>query len=263
MRRKLVIRPQQILLAYAFNLLKASLEIATMNGLLDYSSSSDEEAAEGVVHAQQKVGVTTQLPVNGTAQSSAIEAVQPPTADIAGVANDAGDALLGPKMPEDMVTPDEEQSEQDIMRRLTRATHPMSAIPDSPPGSPDSAANARIQRFLELKARGVHFNEDLAGKSTFRNPSLLSNMMKRAGIDEDGQYATSLPTMLWDPLIFPEWSYKDGLLRSQQELREQDEAAKKAQSAAGKRTIEFATASNSGGSSRNSTPNQQSKRRRP
>jgi hypothetical protein len=232
-----------------------------MNGLIAYDSSSDEEGVHAV--EARKVGVALESPVNSTAHITPHAIVQPRDAAGADAANGAGGALLGPTMPDDVVDSYEVQSEQDIIRRLTRASHPMASIPESPPGSPDPAANARIGKFLELKARGVHFNEDLASKSTFRNPSLLSNMMKRAGIDEDEQYTTTLRTALWDPSIFPDWSYKEELLRSQQDLREKDEAAKKAQSAIGKRTIEFATASTSGGSSRNSTPNQQSKRRRP
>lgn len=233
-----------------------------MNGLIAYDSSSDEEGAPSVVEVR-KVGVAPESKTNGTAHFSAHETVLLNGSDRADATNGEGGALLGPKMPDEAVYSYEAQWEQVIIRRLTRASHPMPAIPDSPPGSPDLATNARIERFLELKARGVHFNADLAGKSTFRNPSLLSNMMKRAGIDEEDQYTTTLPKALWDPSMFPDWSYKEGLLKSQQELREKDEAVKKTQSAAGKRTIEFASASNSGGSSRNSTPNQQSKRRRP
>lgn len=233
-----------------------------MNGLIAYDSSSDEEGAQRVVKVR-KVGIALESPVNCTAQTLADGTVHPLAAGKADITKNAGGALLGPTMRDDVIDSYEEQSEQDIMRRLTRATHPMSAIPDSPPGSPDPAASARIERFLELKARGVHFNQDLANKSTFRNPALLSNMMKRAGIGENEQYATSLPAAMWEPSIFPEWSYREGLLKIQQELRERDEVAKKVQSAGGKRTIEFAPASNSGGSSRLSTPNQHSRRRRP
>ena len=231
-----------------------------MNGLVAYASDSDDESA-GIVVEAQKVGAQESL-VNGAAQGSVHEAVHPRTAGNTDATNDVGGDLLGPTMPEDIATSYGEQSENDMMRELTRATHPMSAIPESPPGSPDQTANARIERFLKLKARGVHFNEDLASRTTFRNPSLLANMMKRAGISEEEQYTTSLPTALWDPSVFPEWSYKEALLKTQQELRGKDEAAKKAQSAAGQRTIEFASASNSGGSNK-STPNQPSKRRRP
>ena len=257
------VRPSKVttratLQVYALSLHPHNLETADMNGLVPYDSSSDDEGAETVVGAQ-KVGA--QSFINGTAQGLVQEAVHPRTAGSTDATNHAGGDLLGPKMPEDMATSYAEQSENDTMRELTRPTHPMSAIPESPQGSPDQTANARIERFLELKARGVHFNEDLASRTTFRNPSLLSNMMKRAGLSEEEQYTTSLPTALWDPSSFPEWSYKEALLKTQQELREKDEAAKKAHSAAGQRRIEFATSSNSGGSNK-STPNQPSKRRR-
>ena len=154
-------------------------------------------------------------------------------------------------------------SEREAIRYLTQAPVPVTSLPPSPPGSPDPAANDRFRRFLELKAKGVHFNEDLSKKSVFKNPSLLSNMMARVGIDEQEQYRTSLPVGLWSPTDFPEWAYKEGLLKSQQEVQGKNEANKKMLSAAGKRTIEFTSESGSGASSRKSTPGQQGKRRRP
>jgi len=235
-----------------------------MSGLVTYESSSDEEGVDASTD-QRKVGSSPDLQVNGIAQRGVLESARPSAADDSNTANGIEGALLGPTMPEGAVPSEsyEELSEQDIIRHLTQATHPMISMPDSPPGSPDPAANARIQKFLELKARGVHFNDDLAGKATFRNPTLLSTMMKRAGIEKHEQYSTSLPTVLWDPSSLPGWAYKEALLKTQQELREKDGEEKKSLSAAGKRTIEFASASVSAGSSRHSTPGQQSKRRRP
>jgi len=87
--------------------------------------------------------------------------------------------------------------------------------------------------------------------------------MSKVGIDEKAQYNTSLPLDLWNPNDFPEWAYKEGLLKSQQELKSQSDANRKMLSATGKRTIEFTPESASAGSSRKSTPGQQSKRRRP
>jgi hypothetical protein len=88
-------------------------------------------------------------------------------------------------------------------------------------------------------------------------------MMSKVGLDEKGQYNTSLPRGLWDPTDFPDWAYKEELLRSQQNLQGQNDANKKLLSATGKRTIEFASETGSGSSSRTSTPGQQSKRKRP
>ncbi|KAJ4566846.1 hypothetical protein HRR82_008416 [Exophiala dermatitidis] len=180
--------------------------------------------------------------------------------------------MVGPTMPDRVVengldgetTPATQQStsERDAVRFLTQASHPMTSIPSSPPGSPDSALNAKFARFLELKAKGVHFNEDLASKSTFRNPSFLSTMVARVGLDESDQYRTSLPPQIWNPLAFPSWAYKEELLRSQQTIREQESATKKSLSAAGKRTIEFTSGGTPGVSSRDSTPGMSSKRKR-
>ena len=156
-----------------------------------------------------------------------------------------------------------QMSERETIHYLTQTTHPMTSIPPSPPGSPDPALNAKFKRFLELKTKGVHFNMDLANKSAFRNPGLLATMMMRAGLEEEDQYRTSLPLETFDPTGFPTSAYKEELLRSQQSLKEQDLAAKKSLSAAGKRTIEFTSGGASGASSRESTPGTQIKRKRP
>lgn len=221
-----------------------------MKGLVSYDSSSSDEGDDEVRTGQpEKVGVSEQVSLIGKSSSSRMPDYTAPNSTVGyvGTANQQGDTLIGPMAPDGVVDSYEESSEQDLIRYLTQATHPLTSIPESPPGSPDAAADARIQRFLELKARGVHFNGDLASKTTFRNPSLLSIMIKRAEVDGAEQYITSLPAVLWDPSCLPEWAFKEALLKSQQDLREKDEAAKKILSAAGKRSIEFASASNSAG----------------
>ena len=128
------------------------------------------------------------------------------------------------------------------------------SIPTSPPGSPDPAANAKFARFLELKRKGVHFNADLAGKSSFQNPSLFSNMLSRAGITEQEQYASTLQEEVWSVSMFPEWAYKEGLLQQQRDTNQKLEAERKAQSVAGKRTIDWVGEGQSNTSSKSSTP---------
>ncbi|KAJ4504437.1 hypothetical protein HRR75_007663 [Exophiala dermatitidis] len=113
--------------------------------------------------------------------------------------------MVGPTMPDRVVengldgetTPATQQStsERDAVRFLTQASHPMTSIPSSPPGSPDSALNAKFARFLELKAKGVHFNEDLASKSTFRNPSFLSTMVARDLLASPDLESTGFPEL--------------------------------------------------------------------
>lgn len=176
--------------------------------------------------------------------------------------------MVGPVMPteefgsasiEDLNDLPSNMSEQDLVRHLTQASHPMRAIPPSPPGSPDPATDARVQRFLDLKVKGLHFNEDLAKKNSFRNPALFSNLAERAGLTEDEQCTTSIPPSVTGFSKPPPFAYKEELARSQQSIRDQQASRKKQASAAGKRTIDFATAGVSGTSSQTSTPGSQRK----
>lgn len=160
--------------------------------------------------------------------------------------------LMGPTLPpqnrstyNDPGSPNDSPttySERDTIRYLTQASHPMTSLPPSPPGSPNPALEAKFKKFLDLKAQGIHFNEDLGRKSTFRNPSLLPTLIDRAGLKGDDQYRTSIPTSVWDPLALPPYAYKEELLRTQQSMRAQDLATKKTMSAAGKRKIDFTSA---------------------
>ena len=243
-----------------------------MSALVSYDSSSDDEgAATAIVTAAASVD-TALSHTNLQAESSALDQIEDASARL-----DVSDAptvgpVLGPSAPtngdvaetESSDVAPEHMSERDAIRYLTQAPIPMTSMPSSPPGSPDPVANARFARFLELKAKGVHFNEDLGRKSSFLNPGLLATMMSRVGVDEEHQYRTSLPLDLWNPNAFPEWAYKEELLRSQQQIRDKDDEQKKALSATGKRTIDFApSGGNSADSSRRSTPGFPKKRRRP
>ena len=245
-----------------------------MSGLVGYDSSSDDDTA--VIPTPQTLPSSKASDVlNGGATVTGDVGPgdeQPSSAPRAPSSENIIGPMLGPvDQPSDAAVADAlsspialaDMSERDAIRHLTQPTFPATSLPPSPPGSPDPAANERFRRFLDLKSRGVHFNDDLARKSSFRNPSLLSTMMSKVGIDEKAQYNTSLPLDLWNPNDFPEWAYKEGLLKSQQELKSQSDANRKMLSATGKRTIEFTPESASAGSSRKSTPGQQSKRRRP
>jgi HCNGP-like protein len=245
-----------------------------MSALVGYETSSDEEeVAPAVPKATPKLEAPVASPhaavTSRPSHHADSKASQSAVAEVATDRSLLG-PLLGPAAPisggimhaETPASASEKMSERDTIRHLTQASVPMTSIPSSPPGSPDPAANARFARFLELKARGVHFNEDLASKPSFLNPGLLPMMMGRAGIDEEDQHNSSLPIHLWNPKAFPLWAYKEKLLQSQQEIRGKDDAQKKASSAAGKRTIDFTpSGGNSGNSSRKSTPGYQKKRR--
>lgn len=61
-------------------------------------------------------------------------------------------------------------------------------------------------------------------------------MMEHAGIDEQSQYNTSLPSDLWDVSNLPAWAFKEELLKVQQDARQKLEE----KNAAGQRSsIEF------------------------
>jgi len=137
------------------------------------------------------------------------------------------------------------------VRNLTLPTVPNLDIPASPPGSPPPGMDLKFTHFLELKKQGVHFNEKLAQSSALKNPSLLKKLMDFAGVEEDKQYATTLPADIWDPAGFPPSAYKEQLASSQQEiLKKREEERAKAQ----REAIEFVSASASNQSSRSGTP---------
>jgi hypothetical protein len=231
-----------------------------MKGLVAYDSSSDEEADQDpVAPAQNSVHTPTALP-----QAENLPTDTQNDASVLGVEA----AMVGPSMPayafeaplmEDLNDLPSTMSEQDLVRHLTKASHTMQEIPPSPPGSPNPSTDIRLKRFLGLKATGLHFNEDLAKKNSFRNPALFSSLAERAGLDEREQYATSISPSLYGPPELPQTAFKEELARSQQSIRDQQAARKKQAAAAGRRTIDFTSASVSGTASQSSTPGSRQK----
>ena len=160
-------------------------------------------------------------------------------------------AILGPVGPPQASTPENNTlsapsspytTQRATIRNLTMPTNPNLDIPPSPPGSPNPGADQKFAHFLELKKQGVHFNAKLASSSALKNPSLLPKLMDFAGLDEQQQYATTLPVDLWDPAGFPEGAYKEELLKSQQDIlkRKEEEKAK-----ASRESIDFVSAGQS------------------
>lgn len=229
-----------------------------MDALVAYESSSDEESTPAPKFSSKTQVATRTVPsING-------DVLQDGDTSNVRSADDESTPMIGPTRPDDnhnqadgqpalQELPDD-LSEQDLIRYLTQASHPMTDLPPSPPGSPNPQVEAKFQRFLELKNKGMHFNEDLAKKATFRNPALLATLMNRAGIEGDSQYASSLPSSVWNHQSLPAFAYKEELLKSQQHIRDQEAASKKQASTVGKRKIEFTPGSRSGASSRTSTP---------
>ena len=174
-----------------------------MQSLVAYGSS-DEEETKSESPVATTVGDRNQVTVDNRFPKAEADRGDPENATSNGIrtseAADQGPAL-GPQPSEQLVS-DEEASSRDgspysrsrrIMQNLTLPPVPHIEIPPSPPGSPDPAVDARVQHFLDLKAKGVHLNETLASKPALRNPSMLSNLMDFVGLSESQQYATSLP----------------------------------------------------------------------
>lgn len=226
--------------------------------LVAYGSSDEEDEIPATKTNAKSV------PVNGTTSlhTPASNVVNPQPEP------ETSKPVLGPSIPtgseqaelsygEDSNTFLPDLPEQDLLRYLTQPSHSVAQIPPEPSGTADPAVTAKFKRFLELKSKGIHFNEDLASKSSFRNPSLFANLLERSGLPAESQYTSTLPKNIFDPSSIPSWAYKEELLKSQQSYAAELNAAKKAQSSTGKRIIDFAP------SSRDSIPNAQQKRRRP
>lgn len=126
-----------------------------------------------------------------------------------------------------------------MLRNLTMPPVANFDIPPSPPGSPPPATTAKFARFLQLKEKGVHFNERLNQSSALRNPGLLTKLMDFAGISQEDQYASALPEASAVPTKFPDWAYADKLVKEHERIaRKRDEERAKMQ----REAVEFVPA---------------------
>ncbi|KAI0447456.1 HCNGP-like protein-domain-containing protein [Xylaria telfairii] len=104
-----------------------------------------------------------------------------------------------------------------MLRDLTLPTVPDMDIPPSPPGSPPPSK--KLENFLELKKKGVHFNARLAETTSMKNPALADKLMAFAELDHRDQYRTTLSADLhWDPDVFARHAYKEQLRQSQTDI---------------------------------------------
>lgn len=138
-----------------------------------------------------------------------------------------------------------------MIRNLTMPPVPNFDIPSSPPSSPPEPSTAKFGRFLELKKKGIHFNDKLEESSALRNPALLTKLREFAGISDEEQYASALPLEIALPTKFPSWAYAEELAKSQKRLAKirEEEQSKKQRDA-----IDFVPATSSNTSSRVSSP---------
>ncbi|KAL2046081.1 hypothetical protein N7G274_001528 [Stereocaulon virgatum] len=238
-----------------------------MSGLVAYGSSDEEEAMDEVNKGQQASETPNQAENVGLARQTSPYATvngssRPPQPDNGHFSQTpaTNGPMIGPAGPPHPCTPEDSilsapsspyTSQRATIRNLTMPTNPNLEIPLSPPGSPNPGADQKFAHFLELKKQGVHFNAKLASSSALKNPSLLPKLMDFAGLDEQQQYATTLSAELWNPADFPEWAYKEELLKSQQSVLKKKEQEK---SKAPREGIDFAGATNSSQPSKGGIP---------
>lgn len=172
------------------------------------------------------------LPKTATITNINIPEAEEPVGPVLGPTIPTTEADMGDLLEDDRETGGAPQSpysaNRALLRDLTLPTVPNYDIPASPPGSPVASTNAKFKHFLELKKKGVHFNEKLAKSSALKNPALMQKLMDFSGIDEAGQYSTTLSKESWDPNGFPDYAFKEELVKSQKEIlkRKEDEKAR-------------------------------------
>ncbi|EME80232.1 uncharacterized protein MYCFIDRAFT_89874 [Pseudocercospora fijiensis CIRAD86] len=207
-----------------------------MNGLVAYGSSDEEDDIQPEKPAKiAKIDPGAAPTASQEDANHQPAAINTPTADI----SPSGPAP-GPSAPPDASNIAEHDSEPPLspytyerqrLRELTMPTVPNFDIPNSPlppaRNSEEAAALAattkKFEKFLELKKKGLHFNERLQNSSSLRNPSLLPKLMKFAGISQEDSHRSSLPEGLGVAVRWPEECYVETLMK-QNERREKKQA---------------------------------------
>ena len=167
--------------------------------------------------------------------------------------------LMGPPLEPLLLSADEiglapqspYSANRTMLRDLTLPPAPDLDIPPSPPGSPSAKVEKKLEHFLDLKRKKIHFNEKLARSPALKNPRLLSKLMNAAGLEEHDQYATTLQQDVWNPQAFPNWAFKEGLAKSQHEVTKRKEEDRLRTQ---REAIEFVSTSTSEQPSRSGTP---------
>lgn len=111
-----------------------------------------------------------------------------------------------------------------LIHDLTLPSVPDFDIPPSPPGSPPAAIDKKSSQFLDLKKKGIHFNQKLEQSAALKNPNVMDKLMRFVELEGAGQYETTLPKDLWNPDALPEWAHRDGLRKTREQLVKEREA---------------------------------------
>ncbi|GAM83425.1 hypothetical protein ANO11243_014130 [Dothideomycetidae sp. 11243] len=165
-------------------------------GLGGYDSDSDEEndvtADPGTLKAEaveddHQAGPTKDSEDTAMTDHAAATAALGPSLPM----DDREDQIPGLDMPEvDPFLSPFSQTRQRV-RMLTMPPVPNFDIPPSPPPLDPSAAavmNKKVRHFLDLKQRGVHFNQRLLNSNALKNPGMSGRLMEYAGIEGVVQY---------------------------------------------------------------------------
>ncbi|KAJ3163118.1 SAP30-binding protein [Geranomyces michiganensis] len=105
----------------------------------------------------------------------------------------------------------ESETPAEKLTRLLRSP-PGVVLPPEPDGEADPAIQAKISRWLELKASGMVFNDRLESTHAFRNPSITSKMIEYLGLDERG---SNFSKEIYNPTGFPPEAYYDKIAERQ------------------------------------------------
>ncbi len=72
-----------------------------------------------------------------------------------------------------------------------------------PEGAPADREAFFLEKLAQKRDRGLHFHPYLVDSKAFRNPAWLQLQTQLSGINFEDQYATSLPTSVYDHRPFP------------------------------------------------------------
>ncbi|EPQ65848.1 hypothetical protein BGT96224_3785 [Blumeria graminis f. sp. tritici 96224] len=207
-----------------------------LSGLVNYSSSEEEDETDRMQKTwlENEAKTLSKIDEKGSSITENIVANFPTTdrsRNPIKKCQDINAPLLGPHLePNTIAGPISFESDPNliqlspyskgraILRNLTMPTSPNYEIPSSPTTPPNQEINLKFNRLLELKARGIHFNEKLESSTALKNPTCMQNLMDLANMDETDQYLTTLPKSYWNPKAFPDHAYVDNLENSRRKI---------------------------------------------
>uniref|UniRef100_A0A7S0WS14 SAP30-binding protein n=1 Tax=Pyramimonas obovata TaxID=1411642 RepID=A0A7S0WS14_9CHLO len=131
-------------------------------------------------------------------------AQEPPTAAPTGPAVPLG-PVEGMPMPSVDVVIEEKDESLNMARRL----FPDMELPDKPEEACSEELQAKINKYLELKAQGRSINSELRKSKGYRNPDFLQKITKHFNIKELDSH---FPKEVFDPEGYAEEDYFDKLV---------------------------------------------------